>query len=99
MCGEIVKSMGLSLERRDEVAAIDHDFCAGHEGAGIRSEQKQRAIEVRHLAEPPLRNSRDQGLSRRGGEEIAVDIRLDIAWAEGVDADPVARPFQAQGCA
>ena len=46
------------------------------------------------LAESPLRHSLDQRLAGLAREEVAVDVGLDVAGRERVDADLVARELE-----
>jgi hypothetical protein len=42
------------------VAAVDDEHAPGHEGAGIRREQQEGAVEVLGTPEPPLGDALDQ---------------------------------------
>ena len=74
--------------------AIDDDLGPGDVAPGVRDEQQKRAVKVRGLAEPALRDAPHHRLPGLGREEVAVDVGLDITRAERVHTDPVARPFE-----
>ena len=78
------------------MAAIDGQRCAGDEAARLRAHQQQRRVQLFQPAKPALGNAPDQRLPGIGGEEVPVQLGLEIAGAERVDADAVASPFQRQ---
>ena len=72
------------------MAAVDGEDRSGHVGAGVRRQQQQRAVQIGQPAEPALRDALDQRLAGIAGEEVGVQLGLDIAGAQRVDADAVA---------
>ena len=78
------------------MAAIGDEYGAGDVGSGIGDKKQQGAVEVFGTPQPALRDAPDQRLPGFGGKELAVDIGLDIAGTERVDADIVARKLQSQ---
>ena len=78
------------------MATVDGDHAAGHEAAGLRRQQQQRAVEMLGLADAPLRDALDQPLAAGRLPEVAVHLGLDVAGADRVDPDVVARPLHGQ---
>jgi len=68
--------MGFPLEHIDQMAASDGNDSTSHAARGIGCQQQQRAIEILELAEPALRNPRNQRLASIGLPEITVDVGI-----------------------
>src|SRR5258708_24645868 len=78
-----------ALQRADDVAAVDREHAAGHEGARLRGQQQERAVEMLGLADAALRNAFDQALPGRSFPEIAVHLGLDVAGTDRVDPNVI----------
>lgn len=76
------------------MAAVDGQEDARHPGRGVGREEEEGGVEILRSAEPSHRDALDHGLAGGGGEEVGIDVGLDIARRERVDADAVARPFE-----
>src|SRR5580700_7129026 len=81
-------------QSRNQMAAIDGDDAAGHEGSRIRDQQQQWPVELTELAEPALRHALDKRLSSFAFEEIIIEFGREISGREPIDSNAVARPFE-----
>lgn len=78
------------------MAAVYGEAAAGHVAGGVAGQQEQGAVELAHLADAAHGDAFDHGGGVVAAEERVVDLGLEIAWRDGVDADAVARPVQGE---
>lgn len=61
------------------MSAVDGEDAAVDEAAGRSGQQQQGAIEFAGLAEAARGHAREQALAGLAGEEVPVEIGLDVA--------------------
>ena len=78
------------------MTAIHRQGGAGDETARLGGQKQQRAIKLAFAAQTAEGNAVDQRLTGGRGEEFSIEWGFDIARAQRIDPDAIARPFQRQ---
>lgn len=78
------------------MAAVDGEAAAGHVASCLAGEQEEGAVELAHLSGAAHGDALDHGLAVVALEKVVIDLGLEIARRDGVDADAMARPVERQ---